>query len=125
MGRHLRKIHIPDRPSPQPSLEMLYTAVSLQTWNQPTATQSYWVIPSERDAPDQVVSDDTSHSTANSKFLHDLRQRESRFQFKQLTNIRMPVLLIEQLPMREPDPSWTGHGGLAHIKEFHAISESD
>jgi hypothetical protein len=42
--------------------------------------------------------------------------------FKQSTNIRMPVLLLEQLPMREPDPGWTGHGGSAHIKEFHTIS---
>lgn len=80
MGRHLTKIHIPDRPSPQPNLEMLYETVSLQTWTQSTATQSYWVIPADHDAPDQVVNDETPHGTANKKFLHDLRQRESRFQ---------------------------------------------
>ena len=73
-------IHIPDRPSPQSNLEILYATVSLQTWTQSTATQSYWVIPSDHDTPDQVVNDTTPHGTANSNFLHDLRQRESRFQ---------------------------------------------
>lgn len=80
MSRHLMKTHFPDRPSPKSNLEILYATVSLQTWTQSTATQSYWVISSDHDAPDQVVNDKTPHGTANSNFLHDLRQRELRFQ---------------------------------------------
>ncbi|KAJ5636935.1 uncharacterized protein N7484_010248 [Penicillium longicatenatum] len=70
------------RPIVNPPVDRHYTqfVLSLQTWTQSRATQSYWVIPSDHDAPDQVVNDKTPHGTANSNFLHDLRQRESRFQ---------------------------------------------
>lgn len=83
MGRHVMKMHVLERPSPRPNIELLYATVSLQTWTRSTATQSYWVIFSDRgDGQGAFHRSFLSESPANTNitFVHDLRQWERRFQ---------------------------------------------
>jgi hypothetical protein len=83
MGRYVTKMHVLDRPSPRPNIELLYITVSLQIWTRSIATQSYWVVLSDRGNGPEGINKSSlsgSPSTANMTFMHDLRQREWRFQ---------------------------------------------